>query len=270
LVKQFEQHWDQEAIMKNSAVAVALLRDSPENWNMWWRENRDPPFGSLANFQSLLYLEEQPPVLTKSLFYELDNILHKLTDKPDEYYRENFISAMRRGDWSELIPAITYDRYLPLLEEFNEELLSRKWMISLVEQFASKAYSLLKVKNYQQSIMLFKLVLQMELEPRQTVNDLSPYCNALYVLQQDNTGLPVNYELNHLFLEKCLPFGPKNPAIYFNAACLYAEMKNVDAVFECIDLARKYNYDGYAAMIEEMKSAPMFANVLKDQRFQAV
>lgn len=270
LVKQFEQHWDQEAVVKNSAVAVALLRESSENWSIWWRENRNPPFGNLANFQSLLYLDEQPPVLTEPLFHELDNLLHKLTDKSDECYREDFINALRRGDWSSLVPAITHDRYLPLLEEFSEELLSRKWMISFVEQLSSKAYRLLKANNYQQSITLFKLVLQMELEPRQTVNDLSAYCNALYVLQKDNTGLPVNYELNHLFLEKCLPFGSKNPAIYFNAACLYAEMNNVDAVFECIDLARKHNYDGYAEMIEEMKNTPMFADAVNDPRFQAV
>lgn len=269
LVKQFEQRWDQEVIMKNSAVAVNLLKDSPEKWNLWWRENRNPPFGNLTNFQALLNLEEGPLVLTEPLFYELDNLLHELTQKSDEHYRENFIKAMRGGDWSVLVPAITHDRYLSLLEEFSDELLSSKWMISLVEQLALKAYLLLKVKNYNQSIMLFKLVLQMELEPRQKVNDLSLYCNALYVLQKDNTGLPVNYELNNLFLEKCLPFGPKNPAIYFNAACLYAEMNNVDAVFECIDLARKYNYDGYAAMIEEMKSATMFANVIADPRFKA-
>lgn len=270
LLKQFEQHWDLEAIMKNSTVAVNLLKDSPERWNLWWRENRNPPFGSLANFQSLLYLDEQSPMLTEPLFHELDNILYRLTNKPDEDYREDFISAMRRGDWSLLVPAITHDRYLPLLEEFSEELLLRKWTTSFLEQLASKAYFLLKAKNYESSIMLFKLVLQMELESRQKINDLSPYCNALYVLQKDNSGLPVNYELNHLFLEKCLPFGPKNPAIYFNAACLYAEMNNIDAVFECINLARKYNYDGYTAMIEEMKNASMFINAVTDPRFQTV
>lgn len=268
IVKQFEQRWDEEVIMKNNAVAVPLLLISTDKWNIWWRENRNPPFGSLANFQSLLYLQEQPPAMTDALFHELDNILYKITNKPDKDYREDFISAMRRGDWSTLVPAITHDRYLPLFEEFSEELLSRKWTTSFFEQLASKAYFLLKAKNYRLSIMLFKLVLQMELESWQKINDLSPYCNALYVLQKDNTGLPVNYELNHLFLEKCLPFGPKNPAIYFNAACLYAEMDDVDAAIECINKAREHNYDGYSTMIEEIKNASMFANVVKDRRFR--
>ncbi|MBO9633508.1 MAG: hypothetical protein J7578_10365 [Chitinophagaceae bacterium] len=119
---------------------------------------------------------------------------------------------------------------------------------------------LLPAQQWQHSIDLFTYALELETGD---CNKLEVYCNALYVLQHDNTGLPVNAALNHKFLAKSLKYAPKNPAIYFNAACLYVEMKDFENTLQCIRLAKEHRFDGYAAMIKEISSAAMFADFME-------
>ncbi|MDF2193785.1 hypothetical protein [Paraflavitalea sp. CAU 1676] len=110
------------------------------------------------------------------------------------------------------------------------------------------------------TIQLFTLALDNEAPA--SCEYLELYCNALYVCQNDNTGLPIDKALNERFLNKCLPFAPANPAIYFNAACLYVEMKDFEKTLECIQLAKKHTFDGYEGMMEAIATGSIFAEFL--------
>ena len=85
-------------------------------------------------------------------------------------------------------------------------------------------------------------------------------------MQNDNTGLPVNDELNHFFLKKALPYAEENPAIYFNAACLYNEMGDFKNVVRCIELA-KLQYNDFDIMMEAIKNESVFLEFRKDPLF---
>lgn len=80
----------------------------------------------------------------------------------------------------------------------------------------------------------------------------------------------MNEKLNHEFLEKCMPYAPDYPAIYFNAACLYVEMKDFDQAITCIKLAKKHRYNNYDGMMRAMKRDAMFKTLRKDPRFKAL
>lgn len=177
------------------------------------------------------------------------------------------LRKIKNEDFKQLVPNVTRDTCYDLFIAYQEEVLSYKWQASFVESLANKALEWLEQKEYTTAIRLFTLCLK--IETRDKVADLSIYCNALYVLQNDNTGLPVNKALNEEFLEKCLPFGPENPAIYFNAACLYAEMKQWNEVASCIQAARRYQFTGYDSMMREIKQAPIFAEFVNSDLFKS-
>lgn len=131
------------------------------------------------------------------------------------------------------------------------------------------AYKLHGLDHWPHIIELYKMAL--DIKTNQTCSEnLQLYCNALWVLQNDNTGLPVNRMLNEYFLTKCLPHGAANPAIFFNAACLWVEMNDFDKALENVKLAHKYEYDMYEYMIQQItKTDKMFSDFRKFKPFVA-
>lgn len=130
-------------------------------------------------------------------------------------------------------------------------------------------------KHIKIAIQLYELALGIKVKTITTDLHLSTYCNALWVLQNDNTGLPVNQKLNQAFLEKCLPFGPKNPAIYFNALCLYVEMNDLDQAFTCLKFVKKYefkfiNEGEYDMLIKQLKTEKLFIKLRHDVRYKEI
>lgn len=270
MIHEFIEQWDWEMLFQNERIAIELLQQHPDRWDEWWKYHRNPPFGILENFHVLIGIDSDVNGSKADLRNEIERLLQQIDNRSESVLRTEFLAAVERADFSLLVPTITHEKYLPLFDEFAELILSHKWNISLVEELAAKAYRLAKSKRFAESIRLFTLIFKLELNPGQKVSDLTPYCNALYVLQHDNTGLPIDASLNQYFLDKCLPYGPKNPAIYFNAACLYAEMNLVDQAIDCIVLARQHKYAQYDDMIEKMKRDSMFFAVVSDERFKAL
>ena len=89
------------------------------------------------------------------------------------------------------------------------------------------------------------------------------YNNALWIAQNDNTGLPINFELNEKFLSVCLPLGPKNPAIFFNATCLNVEMEEYDKAVNYVQFAIKSKYEGLKEMINQINNLSLFTEFKK-------
>ena len=128
-----------------------------------------------------------------------------------------------------------------------------------INNIGSFAFKLHGKDTWQNAIDVYEMALDIETLASCKVN-LQVYCNVLWVLQKDNTGLPVNKILNEKILAKCLPYGPQNPAIFFNAACLYVEMLDYNKALEYIQQAKKYNYNNFNDMIKQItKTEKMFS-----------
>jgi tetratricopeptide (TPR) repeat protein len=110
-----------------------------------------------------------------------------------------------------------------------------------------------------QARRLYEIALAIQ-PPEPCTISLKLYCNALWILQHDNTGLPVDPVLNEKFLAKCLPYAPGNPAIFHNALCLYVEMNAFDKALHCYKQAIHYKYNGIQLMKDQIRSEKVFAD----------
>lgn len=126
--------------------------------------------------------------------------------------------------------------------------------INSANSFASKGFKLVNKRKYKKAVKLFAKLL---IAPAEPSVESGFYTNVLWVLQNDNTGIPVNKELNQLTLQKCLPKGKEYPAIYFNACCLYVEMEDYQKAYEMIEIALANYYDAQT-MLQQIINEPMF------------
>ncbi|QRK08590.1 TIGR02996 domain-containing protein [Archangium violaceum] len=69
------------------------------------------------------------------------------------------------------------------------------------------------------------------------------YCNALWVAQKDNTGLPVEARRSRRYLAACLPYANANPPIHLNAAGVFMELGETDAALLQLLLAASKRVD---------------------------
>jgi hypothetical protein len=132
-------------------------------------------------------------------------------------------------------------------------------------------------KKWLQALLHYEFILSMLKNETLAEKDYSVYCNALYVLQHDVTGLGVQHERNKKMLSICLQFAQHNPAIYFNAATLYVEMVEYDEAlinfkhyFSSSDKDKIMLYEGL--MAEKMyegfrnyKNVKFFLNKVKEE-----
>ncbi len=83
-----------------------------------------------------------------------------------------------------------------------------------------------QAKRYEDTLRIFDAIIE-----RRTL-DLSAYCNALWVVQHDNTGLPNDEERSRRYLAACLPHAPMNPEIHLNASGVLMELGEYDDAIE--------------------------------------
>lgn len=125
---------------------------------------------------------------------------------------------------------------------------------NIANSFAEKGFKLVYEEKYKKAVKLFTKLLMASAEPSV---ESGFYTNVLWVLQNDNTGIPVNKGLNQLALQKCLPKGKEYPAIYFNACCLYVEMEDHEKAYKMIEIALA-NYFDAQTMLQQTINEPMF------------
>lgn len=183
--------------------------------------------------------------------------------------QKEFETAFYNKDYETLLYKIknkNINTIYPLLLKHEADFIHKLLPGSFIEVFGDKAYELMLQNKYSEAIWLFQLAFQIKTDTEQ--HNLSIYCNALYALQHDNSGLPINSKRNYAFLEKCLPFGPKNPAIYFNAACVYAEMNAFEQIYKCVKLAEEYHYKNFDGMMKSIKTDILFAALRESDWFK--
>lgn len=129
----------------------------------------------------------------------------------------------------------------------------------LGDQLAYLAFLLSQDGRFEASIALFDRLVDVP------GLDRTAYNNALWAVMEDNSKLAVQPGRHRRFLAACLPHGPDNPSIFYNAACLYYELGELEAVFEQIQLALEHGYPSP----EQIRDEPLFAPIASDPRFAA-
>jgi len=99
------------------------------------------------------------------------------------------------------------------------------------------------------------------------VNMREVYCNALWAIQDDNTHLGVNPKRARRYLKACLPHGPENPAIFFNAMAVLVELGDIEGALEQTKNAARHGYGKLDLMEREFRTAPIFKSIRHDRRF---
>jgi hypothetical protein len=116
------------------------------------------------------------------------------------------------------------------LERCHESLETRR-------SLATCATYLMTHQQYAEALRIFDAIIGF--------NDLGlpHYCNALWVVQEDNTKLPKDPIRARRYLEACLPFAPRNPTIYVNAVGVNLELGDAEAAISHLRLAAKSGVD---------------------------
>ena len=122
------------------------------------------------------------------------------------------------------------------------------------------AYEFMAAREWEKSWRVFDAIV------RVSTADLTTYNNALYAVMADNTGLGVQPERARRYAEAALPFGPRNPSIFYNSACVYVELGQIDKVLENVALALEHNYD----KPQQMQDEELFEPLRDDPRFVAL
>ncbi len=95
--------------------------------------------------------------------------------------------------------------------------------------------------------------------------DAMLYVNALWALLDDNHHRGVMTERSAVYLPRCLPHGPRKPAVFYNAACLCHELGDDEKALAYVRDAIRFGYD----QLEQMRNDTGFGELRHDSRFIA-
>jgi len=93
--------------------------------------------------------------------------------------------------------------------------------------------------------------------------DPTLYMNALWAVQNDNHHLGVMRERATVYLERCVQYGPRNPGIYYNAACVWQELGDREKAIACVRDAVRHGYD----RLDLVRNDAALASLASDPRF---
>ncbi len=131
---------------------------------------------------------------------------------------------------------------------------------SFADLLAYHAFQAIQSQQWLEAIAIFDLVID------SPDLDRTAYNNALYAIMADNNKMPLDRPRAERFLASALRFAPENPAIFFNAACLFLELGDTERTLAHLTLARKHGHPAPEAMRDE----PLFAPIANDPRFVAI
>ncbi|MCB9610817.1 MAG: hypothetical protein H6716_29805 [Polyangiaceae bacterium] len=95
--------------------------------------------------------------------------------------------------------------------------------------------------------------------------DRGAHNNALWSIQADNSGLGVQPERARRYLQAALPHGPRNPSIFYNAACVLIELEDVEA---CLRYIRDAVWYSDHALDEAIRAEPLFRALVGTEGFE--
>lgn len=111
------------------------------------------------------------------------------------------------------------------------------------------AMTLLYAKQFTPALVLFDRLLA--LPPK----DLTVYTNALYAVQSDNNGMPVDRARAQRYLAAAAAHAEENTAIYINIACVQLELGDRAAMQAALDAMKRHKM---RTELKELLAQPMF------------
>jgi hypothetical protein len=130
---------------------------------------------------------------------------------------------------------------------------------TLAARLGAAAFALVGAGRFAEALQLFDVLV--EGEP----SELSIFANALYAVANGNNHLNLPAARARRYLERGRPKGPKNPHIFYNAACLAVELGDRDgAVGDARDAIRF----GYPEP-DQIRGDDQLKPLLNDPRFEA-
>ncbi len=127
---------------------------------------------------------------------------------------------------------------------------------------AGEALGLAQKGSFAAALVLFDAVVEW---PRLPVPAQGTWMgNALWAVQADNNKLRVDAARARRYVTLALAYGPANPAIFFNAACVSSELGDHERALSLISLAAHHRYPHLAAITRE----PLFEPLRRDPRFE--
>ncbi|MBM4776799.1 MAG: hypothetical protein GQE15_03765 [Archangiaceae bacterium] len=84
--------------------------------------------------------------------------------------------------------------------------------------------------------------------------------NPLFAVQNDNNHLGVVPERSRRYLDRCLPFGPENPTVFLNGACVAVELGEYDEAMALLEKAK-----AHGVAVKPFKNEALFIP-LRDRR----
>jgi hypothetical protein len=123
-------------------------------------------------------------------------------------------------------------------------------------QLGDLALQLMQRRRFHDALRVFDTIVELgDLEP-------AHYCNALWLVQRDNTQLEIDAARSRRYLAACLPHGAVNPAIHLNAAAVYAELDEPGEAIAQLLLARDRGID-----VAPFLGEPLFARLTTHPRW---
>ena len=146
-----------------------------------------------------------------------------------------------------------------LLSLSHEERCALARNARLLSVLGAVAWKLGNGRRFTDALTLYDAALHVEAPPTEAC------CNALWAVQNGNSGLGVMPERARRYLARATPFGRQNPAIFLNAVFVALELGDIDAV-----LAHTRDAVRYGANLAPLRSEPVLASLRETEpRFAA-
>lgn len=145
-------------------------------------------------------------------------------------------AAMAAGKWRELqrslmeADAAHVETLMGLNDEERVELSKHERLATMMMNIATFKMT---AGDFRTALAIYDCALEGRVEA-------AAAANPLYAVADDNNHLGVDPVRARRYLEKCVPLGPKNAAIFLNAACLTAELGDAEETLRLLALAREH------------------------------
>jgi hypothetical protein len=137
--------------------------------------------------------------------------------------------------------------------EGNTKVLDRVFAITgdqyLVAALHRRALQLVSAKQFAPALLMFDRLLA----PSPVTLDI--YTNALYAVQSDNNGLPVDRVRAERYIAAAAPHAEDNTRIYINLACVHLELGDRPAMQAALDAMKRHRM---RTELKDLLAQPMF------------
>jgi tetratricopeptide (TPR) repeat protein len=174
--------------------------------------------------------------------------------------RDAVLAAVAAERWAEVSGALREqdDAHVATVCSLEAEtlLLLAKGDRDFSTRLANIATALLPQNDFETVLRLYDAALEGTLHPMAAGN-------PLYAVQDDWHHQGVDVTRARRYLERCLPHGVKNPAVFLNAAGVFMELGEPAEALAKLELAKKHGFD-----VRPHRNEKSFEPLKHDPRFQ--